>query len=793
MLTNQAIDPSKTGQNMRRRVIGVAVLVSALGAARPARALDGPAPGAATADSIKVPDGPASIRGLADPATAEMFTGQIGYQIPIELPAGPAGFKPRLALHYDGGLGNGPLGIGWTLDTAMIRVSDRRGIPAYDGTDELDLSGIAGGGRLVRDPARTNPQQYWVEGKGTSIKVVQRNGHFEVTDPDGVRYFLGMSSASREEQGGLVAAWMVDWIVDLAANEIDYTYLKASNRLYLSNIAWGPLQSSVPVFAAQIDYEARPDAVVSYRTGFPITTGSRATAVRVRSFNHTLRTYRLSYDQTFALSRLRQVELTGLDDQGTLPSVTLTYGGVSQPQVVSLAGADGWTLNQRGVMAFDVDGDGMSDLLRLEAGNHQYLQGRGNYFGAPRPLTGASDVDLQGGALLDLDGDARPELVRIVDDTWRVYRLSGSTWVSLGQWPGTQGIALQAPDAVLIDLNGDGRVDVVRPRGSGITVNFGGPAGLKPGVALPALSAADVAVQPGAPDVRFVDMNGDGLADVVWLTDAWMKIFLGRGDGTFVPYSGTPYPWGTAALNQSQVLLGDLNRDGLVDLIRVDAANVTLVPRRERSAVHDVLSTCGAPRGGRQRRGRDDRRSERKWITRRGLVVAAGSMGARHRGRHVGWNADAHRERARHEHGIHLRRLRRPGGGGGSQRGALGGAAPGLGAGTNLGRDRPRRRRFASHRPAHRPRWFLGRRGAPLRWFPDRSDDDRRHGAVRYAGRGDALSGRASTRSGSCAASLGTSRTPTAMERSSLSFDPPGTCFPSPVCRSRRCWRRRRC
>ena len=80
-------------------------------------------------------------------------------------------------------------------------------------------------------------------------------------------------------------------------------------------------------------------------------------------------------------------------------------------------------LNERGVAAFDVDGDGMADLLRLEAGNHQYLQGRGNYFGAPRPLAGASDVDLEGSALLDLDGDARPELVRIVDDTWRVYRL----------------------------------------------------------------------------------------------------------------------------------------------------------------------------------------------------------------------------------------------------------------------------------------------------------------------------------------------------------------------------------
>jgi YD repeat-containing protein len=546
-----------------------------LGAPSPAAALDQPSAGAATAQSIKVPDGPASVRGLASPAEIDMFTGQVGYHVPLEVPAGPGGMAPHLDLRYSGDLGNGPVGIGWTLDCPMIRRSERRGVPAYDATDELDLVGVGGGGRLVRDPVLTNPQQYWVEGRGTSVKVIQRNGHFEVTDSSGIRYFLGMSSASREEQGSQTASWMVDWIVDLASNEIDYTYTKASNRLYLSNIAWGPVQGGTPVFAVQIDYEARPDVVVSYRSGFPISTASRITAVRVRSFSHTLRTYKLSYDQSFALSRLRQVDLTGLDDSGSLPSTSFTYGAVQQPQMISFAAADGWTLNQRGVMAFDVDGDGMSDLLRLEMGNHEYIQGRGNYFGAPRPINGASGIDLESSALIDLDGDARPELVQIVDDTWRAYSLQDQSWVSMGQWPGTQGIALHAPDVALVDLNGDGRVDVVRPRGSGITVNFGGATGLGPGIAQPALSAADVAVQPGAPDVRFVDMNGDGLADVVWLTDAWMKVFLGRGDGTFVPFSRTPYPWGTAALQLSQILLADLNRDGLIDLVRVDDGNVT--------------------------------------------------------------------------------------------------------------------------------------------------------------------------------------------------------------------------
>ena len=216
-------------------------------------------------------------------------------------------------MHYGGDLGNGPVGIGWTLDGIMIKRSERLGVPTYTDSDELDLMGIGGGGRLVRDPNNTNPQAYWVEGKGTSIKVVKSNGRFEVTDSNGVRYFLGNSSDSREEQGQRVSAWMVDWIVDLAGNEIDFSYTKASNRLYLTSVSWGPQENGAPAFEVVVRYEARTDIAVSYRAGFPISTASRVSEIRVQSFGHRLRTYTLTYDQTFALSRLVKIEQMGLD------------------------------------------------------------------------------------------------------------------------------------------------------------------------------------------------------------------------------------------------------------------------------------------------------------------------------------------------------------------------------------------------------------------------------------------------------------------------------------------------
>src|SRR5262249_55260306 len=158
-----------------------------------------------------------------------------------------------------------------------------------------------------------------------------------------------------------------------------------------------------------------------YRAGFPISTASRLADIKVQSFSHTLRTYTLTYDQTFALSRIKQVDMNGLDGQGSLPSLTFSYGNIQQPETVSFAATDGWTLNQRGVVVADVNGDGMADLLRLEAGDPEFLEGRGNYFGSAQAVTGASDFGLDQAALVDLDGDSRPELVHVVDDTWRAF------------------------------------------------------------------------------------------------------------------------------------------------------------------------------------------------------------------------------------------------------------------------------------------------------------------------------------------------------------------------------------
>src|SRR5689334_15232857 len=88
-------------------------------------AFQAPQPGSASAQTVKLPSGPGSVRGLADDPTVSTFSGQVSYGVAIPLPAAAGGFSPALSLAYSGTLGNGPLGIGWHLTFPAIQRSVR--------------------------------------------------------------------------------------------------------------------------------------------------------------------------------------------------------------------------------------------------------------------------------------------------------------------------------------------------------------------------------------------------------------------------------------------------------------------------------------------------------------------------------------------------------------------------------------------------------------------------------------------------------------------------------------------
>jgi RHS repeat-associated protein len=564
--------------SMRRSVIGLAMVafVSPLSES-PAWALRPPAAGAASAQTVKLPDGPASVRGLADSPSVGLFSGQIAYPVPLDLPAGRAGFGPAMSLHYSGSLGNGTVGVGWALDTIAIKRSEREGVPSYTASDTLELVGIDGGGRLVAAGDGT----YRVSGHGQSIKIVRDGDGFVVWTGDGARYALGVTPEGRKEDAGRIAAWYAQSIAGQGGERIALAYVASEGERYLARVTWGPDDR----YRASFAYEDRPDAVTSYRTGFLVRTASRLRAITVSVNGEELRAYRLTYDETFPLSRVARIRMTGRGGAEGWPDLTFTYAAPGRPSAQPLLGTAGWVLNQRGVSFLDVDHDGLGDLARMEIGNHQYRRNLGDGTFAPAvALRGAEAIALETGRLVDLDGDSEAELVQIVGDTWRPWRLRGTTWQPLGTWGGTAMLPMQGTSTALADVNGDGRIDVLRGVTSGVLVNLSGKQAMGPTASRPPIGA-EAAVTPGGANVRFVDVNGDGLSDAIWLTDTSMRIYLGKGDGTFAPSSAVAYPWPERWLDAPNVHLADLNRDGLVDLVRFAAGSMTYYAGRPNGQV----------------------------------------------------------------------------------------------------------------------------------------------------------------------------------------------------------------
>ena len=246
-----------------------------------------------------------------------------------------------------------------------------------------------------------------------------------------------------------------------------------------------------------------------------------------------------------------------LADNGTIfdPGRTLTF---ASQQTISTG------LHPRAIVAADVNGDGIQDLVVTNFGGHSVgvLLGNGNGTFQPQRTfaVGTFQSYPASVAVADVNGDGKPDLI-VANDSF-----NGSVSVLLGNGNGTFAPQQVIPAGVnpysvaVADLNGDGKRDIVVANngdGSSVSVLLGNGNG----TFQPRLSFQ---VDPYPRSVAIADVNGDGKPDIItanYLSND-LSVLLGNGNGTFQPervLSGGQYP--------QSVTTADVNGDNKVDLI----------------------------------------------------------------------------------------------------------------------------------------------------------------------------------------------------------------------------------
>lgn len=456
-----------------------------------------------------------------------------------------------------------------------------------------------------------------------------------------------------------VFAWKLTETRDLFGNRIlyDYEHDPTANgewdQVYLRSIRYVDVQGSDPdddsfLVSVEFVYEDRPDPFSSYRSGFQIRTRRRCSRIEVSTHAEAprhVRTYQFVYlDQRIAseegtfpdpdlianlaiepvgadrlpingVSLLSQLHVIGQDDSAPRPEdrtqrlPPLEFGYTpfrpERRDFFPLEGRDLPTqpLSSPELELVDLFGNGLPDMIEMNGTVRYWRNLGGGRFDLPRVMHEAPaglSFAQAGVQLIDANGDGRHDLLVSKPDLSGYYPLRfGGYWDrrSFQRQRAAPSFDLKSADVALVDLDGDGVTDAIRS-GTRLECYFNDPHDgwgetrlfeRRPLPEFPDVNFADARV-------RWADMSGDGLQDIVLVHEGNIEYWpnLGYGNwGRRIHMRNSPrFPFG---YDPRQILVGDVDGDGLADLIFVDHCKIQVWINQSGNGWSDPIEIDGTP------------------------------------------------------------------------------------------------------------------------------------------------------------------------------------------------------
>jgi RHS repeat-associated protein len=640
--------------------------------------------------SINLPKGGGALRSIDEKFKVNAANGTSSLNIAIPLSKSRSDFAPSLSLNYSSGSGNSPFGLGWGINLPTIRRRTDKKLPQYRDACNSDIFQLTGvedlvlklvedaGGNWQPDIVLTGSYQVKrfmprIESAFTLIEQVQSTGgvYWKTTTKDNLVVFYGISAAGRVADPGnplRIFEWLPEICYDDKGNCYQYFYvpedlvnvpvlLHEGNRLngnqpvantYLKRIVYGNTQPYSPTPSSGTPDPYNPfipdgtgylfNLVLDYGDHDPDTptpTPSTTWGCRLDPFSNgktgfDRRTYRLcrrfllfhlfpeldsnpvmvksldlgyQYYDFQPVTDLHTLVLTEADfitsvtDTGwvgtetggyqrySYPSLGLTYQLPVWNSAVETISAENRMNIPEGLSSTyqftDLYNEGIAGILSEHSEGWYYNSNLGGGVFTPASLIAPkpSFTGLNGGGLQleSLTGDGRKFIVSTMRPNMGYFELTDDSqrwlpWMAFDRYPA---VDLNNPNIKFIDLNGDGMPDVVLSEEQIFTWY---PAAGVCGYDSPELAPKPFDEEKG-PAVVFADpvesifladMSGDGLTDIVRIRNGEISYWPNLGYGIFgakVNMTNAPEFDTIDRFNPAYLHLADINGTGATDIL----------------------------------------------------------------------------------------------------------------------------------------------------------------------------------------------------------------------------------